>query len=76
MVSEALDIGQTINIYQDPITCRQFEGRAIIRKINDPFLGPNDFYGWWCDVEFKDEPGTTYPRLVLHPLGLQHEGED
>jgi hypothetical protein len=67
MTTTELKIGDTVNIYDDPVTCLKFEGRAIVRKIVQPFSVAGD--GIRCEVEFADEPGTNYSRLIFFPLG-------
>jgi hypothetical protein len=58
---------KTVAVYEDPITKQKFEGEARLVK----FLSD---HGWWEDVqyqrwqvEFLNEPGNIYERVVENP---------
>jgi len=54
--------GETVNVYQDPLTCQDMEGRATLIKFlgnTDPELGER-----WLVHFVGDAPGDTYPRWI------------
>ena len=53
--------GETVNIYQDPITGKEFEGRA--RLVEQTHKDTGDGLGIWR-VVFLSEPGNIYLRTV------------
>jgi hypothetical protein len=55
---------QTVEIYQDPITQKDFEGKAVLVREYRPDEG--DGLSMWV-VRFKDEPETTYTRTIYSP---------
>jgi len=56
--------GQTVLVYQKPITREDEEGSACIRKVHHYDPCSPDYGLADCDVEFIDEPGRTFRRSV------------
>lgn len=56
-----LQEGQAVSIYQDPITQKDFEGKAILVEQYRPDEG--DGLSMWV-VKFEDEPETEYVRTI------------
>lgn len=53
--------GEKVKIYRDPITCKNLEGEARLKR----HISMNDASG--CEswlVTFSDEPEREYQRLV------------
>ena len=60
-----LEVGMLVDVYQDPITCQQLEGRARVVRIVD---GPNREGGKWeytIDVKFPKDSGEYVRRVYL-----------
>jgi len=53
-----LAVGETVDVYEDPLTEERLEGRARITKIHA--VRGNVA---WCEVRFKGE-GLAYPRQI------------
>lgn len=53
--------GQRVEIYQDPITKKDFEGKATLVSEYRPDVG--DGLSMW-QVRFDDELGQTYLRTI------------
>ena len=53
------DTGQTVTIFEDPITRQKPEGDAILRELYKT-LGTASIWR----VEFTDEPGQFYERTI------------
>lgn len=60
MEDEKIEVGDMINVFHDPITKENAEGRAKVKKIEATY--PNHEYH--VLVEFEEEPGTDYFRVV------------
>jgi hypothetical protein len=58
---EKLEQGQIVEIYQDPITQADLEGKALLVEEHRPDEG--DGLVMWV-VEFEDEPGVEYIRTI------------
>lgn len=54
--------GQQVDVYQDPITKKKFEGKAKLVSEYRPDEGSG--LPMW-HVEFNDEPGQTYLRTIF-----------
>lgn len=53
--------GQQVDVYQDPITRKNLEGKAKLVSEFQP--DEDDGLPMWY-VEFDDEPGQTYLRTI------------
>jgi len=63
--------GQTVIIYEDPFTRQKAEGQARLIECvnNNAGLQDGTQYQIW-QVEFLDEPGRRYPRLLAPALDV------
>lgn len=59
---EGLTRGQTVKVYQDPITCKELEGEATLKEPVDIGTG-DDNYEWWL-VEFPGDYGYACQRKI------------
>ena len=54
-----MKVGDTVKVYQKPLTKEDYEGDAVIKEI----LGSKDDL-ITCGVEFVDDPGETFIRFI------------
>lgn len=57
IMNDHLDVGDVVDIYQDPVTKKKFECKAFLRDHLDE--------DEWM-VEFVDEEGQTFRRTVIN----------
>jgi len=58
-----MEVGQVIGVYQDARTKQRFEGDARLVELLVINSSREECYEYWL-VEFLDEPGVTFPRLI------------
>lgn len=60
-----MEKGETVVVYEDPITRKKAEGVARLIRLIDPDSGEWDnrlFQRWY--VEFENSPGETFDRQI------------
>jgi hypothetical protein len=58
-----IKVGDKVKIYQKPLTQEEYEGEAIVKNI----ISESEDYGTHAQVEFLDEPGALYFRIIYKP---------
>ena len=63
---KALNVGDRVDLFFDPMTCSRFDATVTVRKIisKDSEVHLDGVY-YRILAEYDDEPRTTHPRFVM-----------